>query len=482
MKEVKTLTYKTIIGLEIHNELLTNTKIFCSCINEFGGEPNTHCCPVCIGLPGALPVMNKKVIEYAIKAGIAFNSEIKTNTKMDRKNYFYADLPKGYQISQDELPICEGGYIEIELEEGSKKIHLERIHIEEDTGKLTHTDNGDTLIDFNRAGVPLVEIVTKPEMNTPEEAHLFLESLRSTLKYIGVSDGKMEKGTLRCDVNINVVNEKTGKKSNITEIKNLNSFRAAVKASEYEVKRHIALLEEGKDTVKDTRRWDEVKGETISMREKGGVADYRYAADGDFAPIQIEDSWVSEIRANLPELPHDKKERFIKEYNLSAYDAGVLTASKDLALFFEETIKHNNDINLVSNWVMGDVLRRLNEEEIEIQDASITPKSLSDLIDLVKSKEINNNTGKKVLREMFDSGKDPNTIVKEKGLIQISDEGALKEMVKKVLDDNEQSILDYKDGKDRAIGFLVGQVMKASRGKANPQMVNKMIVDQIKER
>ncbi len=482
MREVNILTYKTIIGLEIHNELLTKTKIFCNCINEFGGEPNTHCCPVCIGLPGGLPVINKKVIEYAIKAGIAFNSEIRKDTKMDRKNYLYADLPKGYQISQDNLPICEGGYIEIELDNGTKKIHLERIHIEEDTGKLTHTGDGDTLIDFNRAGVPLIEIVTKPEMNTPQEAQLFLEKLRTTLKYIGVSDGKMEEGTLRCDVNINVVNEETGEKTNITEIKNLNSFRAAVKSSEYEEKRHIALLKEGKNTIKDTRRWDEVKGETVSMREKGGVDDYRYARDGDFAPIQLEEKWIEEIRDNLPELPHDKKERFIKEYELSPYDAGVLTASRDLALFFEETIKHNNDIKLVSNWIMGDVLRRLNEEEIEIQDSSIAAKSLSDLLNLVKSNKINNNTGKKVLREMFDSGKDPNTIVKEKGLIQISDEGALKEMVGKVLDDNEQSIIDYKEGKDRAIGFLVGQVMKASRGKANPQMVNKMIIELIKER
>lgn len=482
MREVKKLSYKTIIGLEIHNELLTNTKIFCSCKNEFGGEPNTHCCPVCIGLPGALPTLNKKVVEYAIKAGIAFNCDIRNNTKMDRKNYYYADLVKGYQISQDELPICQGGYIEIESEEGPKKVRLERIHIEEDTGKLTHTDSGDTLIDYNRSGVPLIEIVTEPDINTPEEAKLFLEKLRETLKYIGVSDGKMEEGTLRCDVNINVVDEETGEKTNITEIKNLNSFRSAVKSVEYEEKRHISLLKEGKNTVKDTRKWDEVKGETISMREKGGVSDYRYAADGDIAPIKIEEEWIQEIKMNLPELPHHKKERFINEYKLSPYDAGVLTASRDLALFFEETIKHNNDINLVSNWIMGDVLRRLNEEEIEIQDSSIKSKDLSDLINLVKSGKINNNTGKKVLREMFDSGKDPNTIVKEKGLIQISDEGALKEIVSKVLDENEQSIIDYKNGKDRAIGFLVGQVMKASRGKANPQMVNKMIVDLIEER
>lgn len=474
--------YKTIIGLEIHVELSTNTKMFCSCINKFGGEANTHCCPVCMGIPGALPVINRQAIEYAIKAGISFNSNIRTNTRMDRKNYFYSDLVKGYQISQDDLPLCEGGYIEIEAEVGKKKIHLERIHIEEDTGKQIHTDSGDTLIDYNRSGVPLIEIVTKPEMNTPEEAKLFLEKLRDTLKYIGVSDCKMEEGSLRCDVNINVVDLDSGKRTNITEIKNLNSFRGAVKATEYEEKRHRALLERDENTVKETRRWDEVKGETITMRNKGGVADYRFAADGDLAPIEIENSWIEEIRENMPELPHEKKERFIKMYSLSDYDAGVLTASKDLAMFFEETVKYENDTNLVSNWIMGDVLRRLNEDEIGIEDTSITPKTLSDLIAMVKNKKINNNTGKKVLREMFQTGKDPETIVKEKGLIQISDESELEKMVEKILNENPQSIEDYKNGKDRAVGFLVGQTMKASKGKANPQMVNKLIVEMLKKR
>lgn len=474
--------YKTIIGLEIHVELSTNTKMFCSCINKFGGEANTHCCPVCMGIPGALPVINKQAIEYAIKAGISFNSNIRTNTRMDRKNYFYSDLVKGYQISQDDLPLCEGGYIEVEAETGEKKIHLERIHIEEDTGKQIHTDSGDTLIDYNRSGVPLIEIVTKPQMNTPEEAKLFLEKLRDTLKYIGVSDCKMEEGSLRCDVNINVVDLDTGKRTNITEIKNLNSFRGAVKATEYEEKRHKALLESNENTVKETRRWDEVKGETITMRNKGGVADYRFAADGDLAPIEIENSWIEEIRENMTELPHEKKERFIKMYSLSDYDAGVLTASRDLAMFFEETVKYESDTNLVSNWIMGDVLRRLNEDEIGIEDTSITPKTLSDLIAMVKNKRINNNTGKKVLREMFQTGKDPETIVKEKGLIQISDESELEKMVEKILNENPQSIEDYKNGKDRAVGFLVGQTMKASKGKANPQMVNKLIVEMLKKR
>lgn len=476
------MSYKTIIGLEIHVELATKTKMFCSCINAFGGEANTHCCPVCIGLPGSMPKINKKAIEYGIKAGIAFNSHINSNTRMDRKNYFYADLVKGYQISQDDIPLCEGGYIEIELDNEIKKIHLQRIHIEEDTGKLTHIDDKNTLIDYNRAGVPLIEIVTKPEMNTPEEARLFLEKLRAILKYIEVSDCKMEEGSLRCDININVVDLETGKKTNITEIKNLNSFRGAVKAMEYEEKRHINLLKQGENTVKETRRWDEVKNETITMREKGEASDYRFAPDGDIAPIEISIDWIEEIKRNLPELPHHKKERFIKQYNLDDYDAGVLTASRDLALFFEETLKEIDDSRLVSNWIMGDVLRRLNDDEVEIQDTSLTPKSLASLISLVKDGKINNNTGKKVLNEVFDTGKDPETIVKEKGLIQISDEGALKEIIENILNQNEQSIIDYKNGKDRALGFLVGQIMKASRGKANPQIVNKMLLEMINER
>ncbi|MBU5256125.1 Asp-tRNA(Asn)/Glu-tRNA(Gln) amidotransferase subunit GatB [Tissierella praeacuta] len=474
--------YKTIIGLEIHVELATKTKMFCSCINAFGGEANTHCCPVCIGLPGALPVINKTAVEYAVKAGIALNSKINTKTRMDRKNYFYSDLVKGYQISQDDLPLCDGGYIEIELENETKKVRLERIHIEEDTGKQIHSEKEDTLIDYNRAGVPLIEIVTKPDMNTPEEARLFLEKLRATLKYIEVSDCKMEEGSLRCDININVVDDETGAKTNITEIKNLNSFKGAVKAMEYEEKRHISLLKEGKNTVRETRRWDDISNETITMRGKGGVADYRFAPDGDIAPIELSDEWIEEIKNNLPELPHDKKERFIKEYELSEYDAGVLTASKELAFFFEETIKYIDDSKLVSNWIMGDVLRRLKDEELEIEDTSLTPKYLGQLISIVKEGKINNNTGKKVLKEIFDTGKDPETIVKEQGLIQINDEGALKEIVSKVLDDNEQSIIDYRNGKDRAIGFLVGQIMKVSKGKANPQLVNKMVIDMINER
>lgn len=476
------MAYKTIIGLEIHVELMTKTKIFCSCTNEFGGEVNTHCCPICLGLPGSLPMLNKSVLEYGIRAGLAFNSEIANKTKMDRKNYMYPDLVKGFQISQDDIPLCSGGYLEVEGDSGVKKVRLNRIHIEEDTGKSIHTEDGDSLLDYNRGGVPLIEVVTEPDMNTPEEAQEFLEKLRATLGYIEVSDCKMEEGSLRCDVNINVEDTETGKTTNISELKNLNSFSAAVKSMEYEEKRHIQLLKEGKNTIKETKRWDEVKNETVVMREKGDAADYRYAVDGDIPWIEIREEWIEEIKGNLPELPHAKKERFMKEYDLPEYDAQVLTASKDIAFFYEETVKHSKDPKQVSNWIMGDVLRRLNDEGIEIEELKFKPEDLADLIKIINEGKISNNVGKKVLRDMFETGKAPEKIVKEKGLVQISDEGELEDVVEKVLSENEQSVIDYKDGKDRALGFVVGQVMKATRGKANPQMVNKIVKIMMDER
>lgn len=476
------MAYKTIIGLEIHVELMTKHKIFCNCPNEYGSEANTQVCPICLGLPGALPVLDKQALEFGIRAGIAFNGKISRLVRMDRKNYFYPDLTKGYQISQADLPICDGGYLEIELEDGTKKINLERIHIEEDTGKQLHSDEGGTLLDFNRCGVPLIEVVTKPDMNSAEEARLFLDKLRATLKYIGVSNVKMEEGSLRCDVNINIVNTETGVKSKISEIKNLNSFKGVVKAVEFEERRHKELLEKDCNSERETRRWDETKGETISMRKKLGVSDYRFATDGDLPPIVVSEAWISEIKDSLPELPHDKKERFIREYGLSSYEAGVLTQSKELALFYEDTLKYIDDSKLISNWIMGDVLRRLKDEEMEVEDLKISSKDLADLLKLVKDGKINNNTGKKVLKDMFDTGKAPEIIVKEQGLIQISNEVELTEIIEKILSENEQSILDYNNGKDRAIGFLVGQIMKASKGKANPQMVNKMLIEIINKK
>lgn len=476
------MAYKTLIGLEIHVELSTKTKMFCSCANEFGKDANTQCCPVCLGLPGALPVVNKSALEYAIRAGLAFNCNIATHSMMDRKNYFYPDLVKGFQITQADVPLCSGGYIEVDSKNGPKKVGLIRIHIEEDTGKSIHTEKGDSLLDYNRSGVPLIEIVTKPDMNSKEEAQDFLEKLKSTLQYIEVSDCKMEEGSLRCDVNLNVIDEERGLKSNITEIKNLNSFSAVGKAIEYEVKRHIALLEEGKNTTRETRRWNEVENKTVVMRTKEVAADYRYNTEPDIAPIVIEESWIEEIRNNLPELPHHKKMRFIKEYGIPEYDAGVLTQSKDLSLFFEETVKFAKDPKQVSNWIMGEVLYRLNEEGIEIKDLKFSSKDLADLLKLINEGKISNNIGKKVLKDMFETGKKPDDIVKEKGLIQISDEGELKDIVNKVLDENQKSVTDYKNGKDKALGFIVGQVMKATKGKANPQLVNKLVLEALKEK
>ena len=473
---------RTLIGLEIHVELMTHKKIFCNCKNEFGGDANTHVCPVCLGLPGALPVLDREAVEYAIKAGLAFDSKISDEIRMDRKNYFYPDLTKGYQISQADHPLCVGGYLDIESEDGVKRVNLERIHIEEDTGKQLHTEDGTSLLDFNRCGVPLIEIVTKPDMETAEQAKLFLEKLRNTIKYIGISDVRMEEGSLRCDVNINIVDHEKGEKTKITEVKNLNSFRSVAKAIEFEEKRHKELLSKGENTLRETRRWDEVAGETIVMRTKFGPSDYRFANEPDIPAIMVDKAWVEEIRKSLPELPHAKKNRFMKEYSLSEYDAGVLTQSQDLAHFFEETLEHVGDPKLVGNWMMGDVLRRLKDEEKEIEDLHLKSKDLGDLINLVKEGKINNNTGKKVLREMFETGKTPGDIVQEKGLIQISDQGELEKMVEEILDANPQSIEDFKNGKDRAIGFLVGQIMKASKGKANPQLVNKLLMERIKER
>lgn len=471
------MSYKTIVGLEIHVELSTKTKAFCSCENIYGAEANTKVCPVCLGLPGAIPVLNEEAVKYAIMSGIALNCEINKKSKFDRKNYFYPDLTKGYQITQDDMPICKEGYIEIELENCKKKIGIQKIQLEEDTGKSLHTENDETLIDYNRCGVPLIEIVSKPDMNSGVEAKLFLEKLKNNLIYIGVSDCKMEEGSLRCDVNVNVKDEETGRKSAIAEIKNLNSFRAVEKAIEYEVNRQIELLENGEEEIKTTRRWDDVENKTVLMRVKYTAQDYRFVPDGDLAPIVLNDEYIEEIKNNLPELPEFKKERFIKEFGLSEYDADVLTSSKEISKYYEEVVSEFDDYNLVSNWIMTEILRRIdNKDDFTLP---FTSEDFRNLLIAIKEGKINNNAGKKVLREMFETGKKPIDIIKEKGLEQTSDSSEIEKIVEEVLQSNAQSIEDYKAGKDRAFGFLVGQVMKASKGKANPQIVNQLLMEKL---
>ncbi|WIF94066.1 Asp-tRNA(Asn)/Glu-tRNA(Gln) amidotransferase subunit GatB [Caminicella sporogenes] len=473
------MEYKTIIGLEIHVELNTKTKIFCSCSTKFDKEPNIQCCPVCLGLPGALPVLNKKVVEFGIKTGLALNCVIADESKLDRKNYFYPDLPKGYQISQYDKPICTDGYLEIDSGKCIKKIGIKRIHIEEDAGKTIYSQNGDILLDYNRAGMPLIEIVTKPDLNSSQETYNFLNKFKSILEYIEVSDCKMEEGSLRCDVNINVVNSDKNLKSNIVEIKNLNSFKAVVKAIEFEEKRHIRLLSEGKNTIRETRRWDEKKNETVSMRKKEEVYDYRYFREPDIVMFNIEKSWIESIKKTLPELPHDKKERFIREYKLPEYDAQVIVSSKKLADFFENTVKEVKNSKLVSNWIMTEFLRLLKEFEIDLDNIKFSHEDFVELLKFIENGVVNNNLGKKVLSQMFKTGKSPKEIIKEKNLEQITDRKTIEKIVVNVIRTNQKSVQDYRNGKERALAYIIGQVMKETKGKANPQLVNKIIKELI---
>lgn len=472
---------KTIIGLEIHVELSTKTKMFCSCENVFGQAPNTVVCPVCLGHVGTLPRINKKAVEYAVQAGLAFDCNIRQNMKFDRKKYYYADLTKGYQITQQDEPIATDGFLEIDGEDGPKKVRIERIHMEEDTGKSTHTDDGHTLLDYNRAGVPLIEIVTKPDMTSAKEARDFLENLRQRLRFIGVSDVKMEEGSLRCDVNINIKDDK-GNRTGIAEIKNLNSFRAVGRAIEFEEKRQAHMLEEGVLGTKETRRWDEASQSTILMRKKDDENDYRFTVDSDLPRVVLSDEFISNLRDNLPELPNAKKARYQREYELSEYDANVLSQNLEISKLFEYTVKEINDPTLVANWIQTEVMRRLKEYDIEASEMKLSVENFAKLLRLVKEDKISNNVGKKVLREIFDSNEDPEKIVKEKGLIQISDSSFLVNLVDEVLNENPQSIEDFKAGKDRALGFLMGQIMKKSKGKANPQQVNSMLKEELEKR
>ena len=472
--------YEIVIGLEVHAELSTKTKIFCNCPTEFGAEPNTHICPVCTAMPGALPVLNEKVVEYAVKAGLATNCEIERNSKNDRKNYFYPDLPKSYQISQFDRPLCKHGYVEIEEEGEKKKIGITRIHIEEDAGKLNHNEfNGESLVDLNRAGVPLIEIVSEPDMRSSSDAESYLRKMKSILEYIEVSDCKMQEGSFRADVNVSVRKKGAKEFGTRTEMKNMNSFRSIVRAIDYEAQRQIEVLEDGGKIDQETLRWDDVSGRTFSMRDKEDAQDYRYFPEADLVAIRLSEEYIQAIKESLPELPESRKERYLTQYKLSQKDAKMLTNSKYMSDLFEQALEICGNAKAVANWLLSDVSRILNEKEMEPDQIPFTAEQLAKMIELIDKGTISSAIGKKVLEELFENPKDPEEIVKEKGWIQISDEGAIKEVVMKILENNPQSIVDYKAGKDRALGFLVGQAMKETKGKANPQMLNKMFLEEL---
>ncbi|WP_186578439.1 Asp-tRNA(Asn)/Glu-tRNA(Gln) amidotransferase subunit GatB [Aquibacillus kalidii] len=476
------MNFETIIGLEVHVELKTNSKIFSPSFNAFGSEPNANVNPIDLGYPGVLPVLNEEAVNFAMKAAMALNCEIASDTKFDRKNYFYPDNPKAYQISQFDKPIGENGWIEIEVNGKKKKIGITRLHMEEDAGKLTHSDDGYSLVDYNRQGTPLVEIVSEPDLRSPEEAYAYLEKLKNIIQYTGVSDCKMEEGSLRCDANISlrpIGQEQFGVK---TELKNLNSFSFVQKGLEFEEKRQQKVLLAGGEILQETRRYDEQTKETILMRVKEGSDDYRYFPEPDLVPLYIDDAWKERIRAEIPELPDARRLRYIEKLELPTYDAAVLTSTKEMSDFFEATITAGGDVKQASNWLMGEVSAFMNKQQKELHDLALTPESLAKMIKLIEDGTISSKIAKKVFAELVENGGDPEKIVKDKGLVQISDEGQLKEIITSILDANEQSIEDFKNGKDRALGFLVGQVMKQTKGQANPPMVNKILLEEMNKR
>ncbi|MCM3471041.1 Asp-tRNA(Asn)/Glu-tRNA(Gln) amidotransferase subunit GatB [Brevibacillus borstelensis] len=473
--------FETVIGLEVHAELSTNSKIFCGCPTEFGAPPNTHVCPICLGHPGVLPVTNRQAVEFAMKAALALNCEISRETKFDRKNYFYPDSPKAYQISQYDQPIGYNGWIDIEVNGVTKRIGITRLHLEEDAGKLTHSDfGGESLVDFNRVGVPLIEIVSEPDLRSPEEARAYLEKLKAIIQYTEVSDVRMEQGSLRCDANVSIRPAGQAEFGTKTELKNMNSFRNVQVALEYEVERQKEVVTSGGKIVQETRRWDEANKKTISMRSKEEAHDYRYFPDPDLVRMQISEEWIEAVRATIPELPDARQARYVNEYGLPQSDAGVITMSKDTADFFDETVKTGADPKAAANWLMVELLGYLNAGNLTLADVKITPHGLGEMIKLIENGTISSKIAKTVFKEMVETGKEPKQIVEEKGLVQISDEGALLAIVQEVVNNNPQAVADYKAGNDKAVAFFVGQVMKQTRGKANPPMVNKLLVEALK--
>ena len=470
------MKYEAVIGLEVHAQMLTDTKIFCGCSTKFGSEPNTQTCPVCIGMPGVLPVLNRKALEFAVKTGIATNCTVSVYSRFARKNYFYPDLPKGYQISQYELPICEHGYLEIIVDGNIKKIGITRIHMEEDAGKNIHEGGGSfSFVDLNRAGVPLMEIVSEPEIRSPREAVEYMKKLRTILRYLGVCDGNMEQGSLRCDANISV--RPVGQKEFGTraEVKNINSFRFVEKALDYEIKRQIKVLDDGGKIIQETRLWDSSRGITESMRGKEEAHDYRYFPEPDLVPIIVDQKWIDGIKTSLPELPDIKRERFVSEYGLSANDADFLACDKPIAEWFEGSVILGGQPKNVANWMMGDLMRLLNEDSRSIEDCPLKPEQLVEMLKLMDNGTISGKIAKTVFEEMYKTGKNAEVIVREKGLVQISDTGAIEQAVDDVIAKNPAEVERFKAGEEKLTGFFVGQVMKMTKGKANPQMVNELL-------
>ena len=468
--------YETVIGLEVHVELATKTKIFCGCSTAFGGAPNTHTCPVCTGMPGSLPVLNKQVVEYALAVGLATNCGINQYCKFDRKNYFYPDNPQNYQISQLYLPICHDGWVEIETTAGKKKIGIHEIHMEEDAGKLIHDEWDDcSLVDYNRSGVPLIEIVSEPDMRSADEVIAYLEKLRLIIQYLGASDCKLQEGSMRADVNLSVREAGAEQFGTRTEMKNLNSFKAIARAIEGERKRQIELIEEGKKVIQETRRWDDNKESSHAMRSKEDAQDYRYFPDPDLTPVVISDEWIAEVKARQPELRSEKLERYKKEFDIPDYDAQIITNSKHMADLFEAATAICKKPKKVSNWLMGETLRLLKENNMDPEDLSFAPENLAKLVDLADAGTVNSSVAKEVFEQIFKENVDPEVYIEEHGLKTVNDEGALKATIEQIVSENPQSVADYKGGKKKAIGFLVGQTMKAMKGKADPASVNKIL-------
>lgn len=473
--------FESVIGLEVHAQLLTKSKIFCGCSTVFGAPPNSHTCEVCLGMPGSLPVLNKKVVEYAMRMALATHCRIAHMSIMARKNYFYPDLPKGYQISQYELPLAETGYLEISINGGTKRVGITRIHMEEDAGKLIHDEMAPvSYADFNRTGVPLIEIVSEPDMHTPEEAVEYLKVLRNILRYLEICDGNMEEGSFRCDANVSLRPEGAETLGTRTELKNMNSFKHVQKALEYEIRRQTAVLLDGNAVVQETRLWDVGKNLTVSMRGKEEAHDYRYFPDPDLVPLIIDETWIEGVRACLPELPDAKCRRFSEQYGLPEYDAEVLTDSKNLADYFEETVRLYHNPKTVSNWIMSELLRELKRDDREIEECPVRPEGLAEMLKLMDQGIISGKIAKTIFTEMYATGKDPGAIVRERGLVQVSDPGEIRKVVEAVVNDNPEQVEKYKKGKTNLFGYFVGEVMKRTRGKANPKLVNEILGEILK--